>query len=150
MILDWHCKLILKKSMKNFGFDDEFIKMGANIIRHHDQMSRTATNEDIYSQKAILNFIGLFKNINELKILYVVTYCDICAVNKPLYNSSISTLLKELYKKSILAFENPELIKESITRVSKLNKMKTKYILQLDFGFGNRDLVSEELFKYLY
>ena len=46
---------------------DEFIKMGANIIRYHDQMSRTATNEDIYSQKAILNFIGLFKNINELK-----------------------------------------------------------------------------------
>ena len=116
---------IFKKTMKNFGFDDEFIKMGANIIRYHDQMSRTATNEDIYSQKAILNFIGLFKNINELKILYVVTYCDICAVNKPLYNSSISTLLKELYKKSILAFENPELIKESITRVSKLNKMKT-------------------------
>src|SRR5574344_1709492 len=63
---------IFKKTMKNFGFDDEFIK--------------------------------ILKNINELKILYVVIYCDICAVNKPLYNSSISPLLKKQKKKSILAF----------------------------------------------
>ncbi|MFV7791417.1 HD domain-containing protein, partial [Aliarcobacter lanthieri] len=47
---------IFKKAMKNFGFDDELIKTGANIIRYHDQMSRISMNEDIYSQKTILNF----------------------------------------------------------------------------------------------
>ncbi|RBQ30178.1 [protein-PII] uridylyltransferase family protein [Aliarcobacter vitoriensis] len=116
---------IFKKAMKNFGFDDELIKTGANIIRYHDQMSRISMNEDIYSQKTILNFIGLFKNINEIKILYVLTYCDICAVNKYLFNSSTAELLKVLYKKSILAFQDPELIRASITRVSKLNRIKT-------------------------
>lgn len=116
---------IFKNIMKNFGFEEELIKTGANIIRYHDQMSRISMNEDIYSQKTILNFIGLFKNINEIKILYVLTYCDICAVNKYLFNNSISELLKVLYKKSILAFKDPELIRESITRVSKLNRIKT-------------------------
>ena len=115
---------IFKKIMKHFGFDEEFIKKGATIIKYHDQMSRTALNEDIYSQKAILNFIGKFKSLNEIQILYVLTYCDICAVNDTLYSSSTAILMSDLYKKSSFAFENPELLKESVTRVSKLNSMQ--------------------------
>ena len=52
--------------MKSLDFDDEFIKTGANIIKYHNIMLKTASNEDIYSQKTVLNFIGLFKNIKEI------------------------------------------------------------------------------------
>ena len=47
--------------MKSFGFDEEFIKLGARLIRYHNMMSYMATQEDIYSEKTILNFTGLLK-----------------------------------------------------------------------------------------
>jgi len=58
--------------MKSFDFDEEFIKVGANLVRYHNMMSYMATHEDIYSEKTILNFTGLIKNKRVFK--YVI--CD--------------------------------------------------------------------------
>lgn len=115
---------LLKNMLVFFGFENEFIKIATNLTRYHNMMSYTASREDIFLEKTILNFIGLFKSIDEIKILYVVTYSDICAVNKSLFNSSNQILLKQLFNESLLAFENKELIKQSYKRVSKLNAIK--------------------------
>lgn len=116
---------IFKRFLKSLDFNDEFIKTASNIIKYHNQMSKTASNEDIYSQKTVLNFIGLFRNIKEIQLLYVLSYCDISAVDKKYFNSSISKLLLQLYNQSYLAFSNKDLIKESSRRATRLNKIKT-------------------------
>ena len=116
---------IFKRFLKSLDFDDEFIKTGANIIKYHNIMLKTASNEDIYSQKTVLNFIGLFKNIKEIQLLYVLSYCDISAVDKKYFTSSVSKLLVQLYNQSYLAFSNKDLIKESSRRAFRLNKIKT-------------------------
>ena len=116
---------IFKRFLKSLDFDDEFIKTGANIVKYHNLMIKTASNEDIYSQKTVLNFIGLFKNIKEIQLLYVLSYCDICAVDKKYFTSSISKLLVQLYNQCYLAFSNKDLIKESSRRAFRLNKIKT-------------------------
>ena len=96
----------------------------AKLIRYHNMMSKVATNEDIYSEKVILNFSALMKNKNFLDMLYVLTYADISAVGKNIYNSSTATLLKELYTQSLPAFENTQLLSESARRLSKVNTIK--------------------------
>ena len=110
--------------MKSFGFDEEFIKLGARLIRYHNMMSYMATQEDIYSEKTILNFTGLLKTKETLKMLYVVTYCDISAVGKNIFNNSTSSLLKQLYNQSLPAFENQGFLNESARRIAKQNAIK--------------------------
>ncbi len=118
-------EMIFKRFFKSLEFNEELIKTASTIIKYHNQMSKTASTEDIYSQKTVLNFIGHFKNIKDIELLYVLTYCDISAVDKKYFTSSISKLLFELYNQSALAFSNKDLIKESSRRAVRLNKIKT-------------------------
>ena len=108
----------------SFGFDEEHIKIGARLVRYHNMMSYIATHQDIYSEKTILNFTGLVKSEVALRMLYVVTYCDISAVGTNIYNASMASLLKQLYTQSLPAFENEALLNESARRVAKQNTIK--------------------------
>ncbi len=115
---------LFKSMMKSFDFSEEFIKLGARLVRYHNMMSYIATHEDIYSEKTILNFTGLITTKEALKMLYVITYCDISAVGKNVYNSSTASLLKQLYLQSLPAFENEESLNESKRRIAKQNAIK--------------------------
>ena len=115
---------LFKSMMKSFDFSEEFIKQGARLVRYHNRMSYIATHEDIYSEKKILNFTGLITSKDTLKMLYVVTYCDISAVGKNIFNSSTASLLKQLYLQSLPAFENEESLNESKRRIAKQNAIK--------------------------
>ena len=115
---------LFKSMMKSFDFNEEFIKLGARLVRYHNMMSYMATHEDIYSEKTILNFTGLIKTKEALKLLYAVTYCDISAVGKNIFSSSTASLLKQLYLQSLPAFENEEFLNESKRRIAKQNTIK--------------------------
>ncbi len=115
----------LFKSFGSFlGFEPSSIQIISKLIRYHNQMSMYATNEDIYSEKIILNFIGIVQNKRFLDMLYVLTYCDISAVGKNIYSSATSALLKELYYQALPAFDNKDLLSESARKLSKLNTIK--------------------------
>ncbi|MGP2657407.1 HD domain-containing protein [Malaciobacter sp. WC5094] len=115
---------IFKEMGQVFGFDEKLTQLGARLVRYHNMMSFVATHEDIYSEKTILNFTGLVKTEVALKMLYVVTYCDISAVGKNIFNNSTSSLLKQLYLQSLPAFEDENLLNEGARRVEKLNTIK--------------------------
>ena len=115
---------LFKSMMKSFDFNEEFIKLGSRLVRYHNTMSYMATHEDIYSEKTILNFTGLIKTKEALKMLYVITYCDISAVGKNIFNSSTASLLKQLYLQSLPAFENEDFLNESKRRIAKQNAIK--------------------------
>tara|TARA_B110000046_G_C12888741_1_gene353391 strand:- start:481 stop:810 length:330 start_codon:yes stop_codon:yes gene_type:complete len=87
-------------------------------------MTKVATAEDIYSQQTILAFTALIKTNEALDLLYILTYADICSVDKKLYKSSTASLLKELYLQSIPAFDNKELLQISRRRIAKENTIK--------------------------
>ncbi len=115
---------LFKSMLKSFYFDEEIIKNGARLVRYHNMMSYVASHEDIYSEKTILNFTGLLKTKETLNMLYIVTYCDISAVGENIFNSSIDSLLKQLYTQSLPAFENEGLLNESKRRTAKQNTIK--------------------------
>ena len=117
-----------EKLFKSFGsflsFEPSSIQIISKLIRYHNQMSMYATNEDVYSEKIILNFTGIVQDKRFLDMLYVLTYCDISAVGKNIYSSATSALLKELYFQTLPAFENTELLSESARKLSKINAIK--------------------------
>jgi [protein-PII] uridylyltransferase len=115
---------LFKNMAKAYAFGAKEMMLIAQLIRYHNLMSMVATNEDIYSQKVILAFTANLKTKLALDMLYVVTYADISAVGKHIYNSSTASLLKELYLQSLPAFDNEELLNESARRVAKINSIK--------------------------
>lgn len=115
---------LFKNMARAYGFSKQETSLIARLIRYHNLMSKVATNEDIYSQKVILSFTANLKTKLALDMLYVVTYADISAVGKHIYNSATATLLRELYNQSLPAFDNEELLNESARRVAKINSIK--------------------------
>ena len=123
---------LFKKFAKSIFIKDEIIAIGARLIRYHNLMNKVATSEDIYSQKVILHFTGLLQTKETLDLLICLTYADINSVGKNIYNSSTSSLLKELYLQSVGTFDNKEMIKDSTRRVQKENTIrKNKQFLGL-------------------
>ncbi len=115
---------LFKKFAKSINLSEANITLASRVIRYHNQMSGTATNEDIYSQKVILNFTALIQTREALDLLYCLTYCDISSVGVGIYKSSTANLLKQLYLQSVQSFENEGLLKDSARRIQRENTIK--------------------------
>ena len=116
--------VLFKGFAKKMGCDDEYIKIGKNLILYHTLMSITAQQEDVYSQKVILKFSSHFPTQKELDYIYILTYADMHGLGKPVYNDFSARLIYTLYKESSLAISNIELLKETSKRVKKERQLK--------------------------
>lgn len=115
---------LFKKFAKSINLSEANINLASRVIRYHNMLSYTATNEDIYSQKVILNFTALLQTREALDLLICLTYGDINSVGAGIYKSSTANLLKELYLQTIHSFENEGLLKDSSRRIQKENAIK--------------------------
>ena len=107
-------------------FSEEAIETGATLIRYHTLMSNTASREDIYSEKVVLAFISKLQTPHVLKMLYILTYADMNAVNDNIYTGFIGKLLREFYNASMEMFDKEELIDETTKRLRKENSLKKR------------------------
>ena len=115
---------LFRKFAKSLNLSDENILLGTTLVRYHNYMNKVATKEDIYSQNTILSFTGYIQTRETLDLLFLLTYADINSVDRKLYKSSTSALLKELYLQTIPAYENKELLNVSSRRAAKENTIK--------------------------
>jgi [protein-PII] uridylyltransferase len=70
------------------------------LIRHHLLMSETAQMRDLNDFKTILDFTGTVQSLERLKLLLILTVCDIRAVGPGVWNGWKGQLLRTLYTES--------------------------------------------------
>lgn len=104
---------------QKLNISDEAINMGVRLIRIHTLMSNVANREDIYSQKVILSFVAEVGSMQALRLLYILTYCDINGVNPNAYSTFTARLLRALFNLSLEAFSKDALIDEASRRRRK-------------------------------
>ena len=75
------------------------------LVSHHLFMIETAFRRDLYDEQVILRFANEVKNLNQLKMLYLLTFADIKAVGPEAWTSWKNTLLMELFLKASHFFE---------------------------------------------
>ena len=75
------------------------------LVSHHLIMVETAFRRDLHDEQAILRFANQVKNLNRLKMLYLLTFADIKAVGPEAWTSWKNTLLMELFLKASHFFE---------------------------------------------
>jgi [protein-PII] uridylyltransferase len=67
------------------------------LIEHHLLMSMTAQSRDLNDRKTILDFAAVVQSLERLKMLLVLTVCDIKAVGPGVWNGWKGQLLRTLY-----------------------------------------------------
>jgi len=78
------------------------------LIRYHLLMTHTAFRRDLEDEKTIVNFAQTMGNVNNLKMLYLLTFADVKAVGPEVWNPWKASLLGELYVKALNVLEEME------------------------------------------
>ena len=74
------------------------------LVRHHLLMTHTAFRRDLEDEKTIFEFAKTMGTVNNLKMLYLLTFADVKAVGPDVWNPWKASLLGELYVKSAAIF----------------------------------------------
>ena len=69
------------------------------LVLHHLQLSQTAFKRDIDDPKTIFDLAETIQSPERLKLLLVLTVCDMRAVSSKVWNGWKATLLRELYSR---------------------------------------------------
>jgi [protein-PII] uridylyltransferase len=78
------------------------------LVRHHLLMTHTAFRRDLEDKKTIFDFAKTMGNVNNLKLLYLLTFADVKAVGPDVWNPWKASLLGELYVKTLNLLEEVE------------------------------------------
>jgi [protein-PII] uridylyltransferase len=78
------------------------------LVRHHLLMTHTAFRRDLEDEKTIFDFAKTMGSVNNLKMLYLLTFADVKAVGPDVWNPWKASLLGELYVKALNLLEEVE------------------------------------------
>jgi len=78
------------------------------LVLHHLLMTHTAFRRDLEDEKTIFEFAKTMGNVNNLKMLYLLTFADVKAVGPEVWNPWKASLLGELYVKALHLLEEVE------------------------------------------
>jgi [protein-PII] uridylyltransferase len=92
-----------RKLGPRFGLDEAETETAAWLVENHLVMSTVAQSRDIADPSTIRNFAGLVQTMERLKLLLVLTVCDIKAVGPGVWNGWKGELLRSLYYETQLA-----------------------------------------------
>jgi [protein-PII] uridylyltransferase len=87
------------------GLSPEDRQLMGSLVSHHLLMVETAFRRDLHDEQVILRFANEIKKLNQLKMLYLLTFADIKAVGPEAWTSWKDTLLMELFLKTSHFFE---------------------------------------------
>ncbi|QKV19566.1 [protein-PII] uridylyltransferase [Oricola thermophila] len=94
---------VAEKLCPRLGFSAQETKLVAWLIRDHLTMSTVAQSRDLSDRKTIEDFVASVQTVLRLKLLVILTVCDIRAVGPGVWNGWKGQLLRTLYSEAELA-----------------------------------------------
>jgi [protein-PII] uridylyltransferase len=88
---------IAKRLCPRFGLTARETDLVAWLVEQHLTMSRVAQSRDLADRRTILDFAQIVQSMERLKMLLVLTVCDIRAVGPGVWNGWKGQLLRALY-----------------------------------------------------
>lgn len=88
---------VARKLCPRFGLSEAETETVAWLIQHHLVMSNTAQSRDLSDPRTIQKFADQVQTLERLRLLLVLTVCDISAVGPGVWNGWKGQLLRTLY-----------------------------------------------------
>lgn len=109
------------------GFKLDDIDTIANLVEHHLLMAHISQRRDIHDFDVIKHFVSFINSVEELKMLYILTYADSRATGGNNFNEWKKGLLTELYQNALRYMESEDMLKEFASIVaSKRGRLKDR------------------------
>lgn len=86
--------------MIKLGYEEKEIDTVCFLVKNHIAMEQVAFRRNLNDPETLDSFAAKFNTIEELDLLYLITYADLSAVNPVVWTSWKAELLSELYSKS--------------------------------------------------
>jgi [protein-PII] uridylyltransferase len=140
---------IAEKICYRFGIDSQSSKIVCNMVKHHLLMNHIAQRRNIKDFDVLKYFIQFINNIEELNILFLLTYADINALGGFNYSNWVNSLIIDLYENTKTAINNKDIVlnKEYVAKKKKIdvliyfnNELTIKKLLDLldeDYIYAN-------------
>ncbi|HVZ72583.1 MAG TPA: [protein-PII] uridylyltransferase [Polyangia bacterium] len=115
--------------LKRMGRTDDDIKLVEFLVRQHLVMGQMSQRRDLEDLGMIADFAALCENEENLRTLYLLTFCDLASVAPDALTSWKETLLRELYARTLnylrrgpdlLGAERAEIVKRRQTRAARM------------------------------
>ncbi len=120
---------VAEKALTRIGFEDISDDVGF-LVRNHLKMEQIAFRRNIGDPETVYSFTRIFANEEQLKMLYLLTFADLSAVNPTVWTKWKAQLLNELYRKSY-QIVSESLDKQAIeTLQQKQRRQKERAILK--------------------
>jgi [protein-PII] uridylyltransferase len=107
------------------------------LVRRHLLMTHTAFRRDLEDEKTIFDFAKTMGSVNNLNMLYLLTFADVKAVGPDVWNPWKASLLGELYVKTLHVLEEVEkgeFEREDVRAVLRRIQMRVRRELSKDHG----------------
>ncbi len=114
--------------MERLGYDPEEIELVRFLVRNHLIMEQTAFRRNLNDPQTLNKFASLFNSIEELDMLYLLTYADLSAVSPVIWTQWKSDLLFELYSKT------KKMISERLSGAELLSEKEDEAIAAITNG----------------
>ncbi len=88
---------VARKLCPRLGLSETVTETVVWLVEHHLLMSDTAQRRDLGDPRTIFSFASRVQTLERLKMLFVMTICDICAVGPGVWNNWKGELLRTLY-----------------------------------------------------
>ena len=105
---------VSRRVLDRLHFADEHGDIGF-LIRNHLVMEQIAFRRNISDPNTVAEFAEMFERPEQLDLLFLVTYCDLSAVNKNVWTSWKEMLLQELYVHTRKVLERKLPYKEAVS-----------------------------------
>lgn len=86
---------------KRFGFSEADASTTAWLVAQHLLLSGTAFKRDLSAPHTIHEFVARVQSVERLRMLLILTVCDMRAVAANVWNAWKASLMRELYQKSL-------------------------------------------------
>jgi len=134
---------IAGKILSEKGFKLRDIETVSFLIERHLFLIKTATRRDIHDEETAILCARTIKEIDRLKMLYLLTVADSMATGPKAWNDWMQTLLRDLFLKVLNVLEKGELASREAVKV--VEKKQYQVLSQASSPESKKDL--EELFN---
>ncbi|MDL2269874.1 [protein-PII] uridylyltransferase [Desulfosarcina sp. OttesenSCG-928-A07] len=137
--------LMAKRILEEKGFRPVDIKTVVFLVENHLLLADTATRRDINDERTAIVLAQTVRNMETLKMLYLLTVADSMATGPKAWNEWTASLFRDLFFKARNILESGEM---NFGRAVRLVEKKRQAILEL-FGTLNTSEPLETLLNFM-
>ena len=112
-------KLLTRKGLKS-----DVVENVAFLVREHLLLIKTATRRDIYDEETAIFAARRIKNIERLKMLYLLTIADSISTGPMAWNQWTAALLRDFFLKVLNVLEKGELATAEAVEIVEQKKVQ--------------------------